>query len=445
MLVLGVCVCAQELKVAAWRADVTPPEGEPLIWVTPVKEVLDPLWAKGLVLEDGRRRYVLVAMDWCGISGAWHLALREAIARGAGTEARFVSLHVVHQHTAPYVDSDAYGILSAAARPPLMLSEAFQTELAGRLQAAAAEAVNRLEPVNQVGTGSTRVERVASARRLWVGGKLVTRFSTDGKKPELAALPEEPIDPLLRTVTLARDGKPLVRLHYYATHPQTWCCDGRVSADIAGAAREQLEKAEGVPQIYFTGGAGDVTVGKYNDGTVAAREALTARLRAGMRESAEKTVYQAATALEWGWVPLRLPARADWREKLAQARDVELDAVVRYRAASVVALAQRTRPLPVTSLRIGSVRLVHLPGEPMLEFQRFARQAFAGEFVAVAGYGDLAPGYLCTDEAHQQGGYEPSASNAGPGTEARVKTAIRRLAQPRREVRTSSATSSRQP
>jgi hypothetical protein len=47
--------------------------------------------------------------------------------------------------------------------------------------------------------------------------------------------------------------------------------------------------------------------------------------------------------------------------------------------------------------------------------------------VAVAGYGDIQPGYLCTDQAFQEGGYEPSASNAGPGTEARVKAAIRAL------------------
>ena len=36
---------------------------------------------------------------------------------------------------------------------------------------------------------------------------------------------------MLRTITLASDGRPLVRLHYYATHPQTFCCDGRVSGD----------------------------------------------------------------------------------------------------------------------------------------------------------------------------------------------------------------------
>jgi hypothetical protein len=61
----------------------------------------------------------------------------------------------------------------------------------------------------------------------------------------------------------------------------------------------------------------------------------------------------------------------------------------------------------------------------MLEFSRYARSL--GREVLAAGYGDISPGYLCTDEAYRQGGYEPSASNVGPGTEAALKNAIRKL------------------
>ena len=63
----------------------------------------------------------------------------------------------------------------------------------------------------------------------------------------------------------------------------------------------------------------------------------------------------------------------------------------------------------------------------MLEFQRYAHVKHPDEFIVIAGYGDMSPGYLCTDRAFAEGGYEPSASNAGPGTEARVKEAIRKL------------------
>ena len=98
-----------------------------------------------------------------------------------------------------------------------------------------------------------------------------------------------------------------------------------------------------------------------------------------------------------------------------------------YRAAIRLAFANRTEPFTATSLTLGDVCILHLPGEPMLEFQKYAQGLRANDFVAVAGYGDLSPGYLCTDRAWTEGGYEPSASNSGPGTETAVKRAIQEV------------------
>jgi hypothetical protein len=86
-----------------------------------------------------------------------------------------------------------------------------------------------------------------------------------------------------------------------------------------------------------------------------------------------------------------------------------------------------SRPIQVSSLQIGKVHIVHLPGEPMLDFQLFAQQAKPRDFVAVAGYGDCGCAYICTDKAIAEGGYEPSASNVGQGSEALLKKAIQAL------------------
>jgi hypothetical protein len=290
------------------------------------------------------------------------------------------------------------------------------------LDAAIREAVAHLEPFDQVGTGKARVERVASVRRILKDGRILTRFSSTVKTPELAAEPEGAIDDEVRTVTLARGGKPLVRLHYYASHPQTFCCDGRVSADFAGAARERQERDEGIPQIYFTGCGGDVTAGKYNTGKDAEREELAERLHTALKASAASTTYQPVRRIEWKYENLSLPPRTDGADYKAAASDQAA-----YRAALTAAFAARTRPLATSAVHLGNVVIVHLPGEPLLEFQRFAQQTGSGQFVAVAGYGDITPGYLCPDEALRQGGYEPSASNAAAGSEARVKDVLRKL------------------
>ncbi len=420
LCLLAVLPAWPQARVAVFRADATPAMGEPLIWTMPTVKVEDPLWAKGIVLESSGERYVICALDWCGVGGATYRMLVARMAKAAGTTPSRVTLHSVHQHTAPYIEGDAYGILRGLEKPPLLMSDGYLNQLAGKLAAAIREA--SYQPFDRVGTGQARVEQVASIRRLPApGGKVTTRYSSDGVKPEMAAAPEGPVDPMLRTITLASGSKPLVRLHYYATHPQTFCCDGTVTADFVGAARAQLEKEEGIAEIYFTGCSGDVTVGKYNDRTVQARQALAGRLLTAMRASAGATRYQPAGRIRWRTAAVSLPKRAA-PDFASAASDDD-----RYRRAIGVAFARRTAPLAISVLEIGSVQVLHLPGEPMLEFQKFAQRVSPAGFIAVAGYGDVAPGYLCTDEAFPQGGYEPSASNAGPGTEPALKSAIQAL------------------
>ena len=418
---LAAAAVESRLRVATFRADVTPAPGEPLIWVTPAARVADPLWAKGVLLDDGRARYVMCAVDWCGMASSTHRLFAEKLASAAGARVSRVAVQAVHQHTAPYIDGDAYQLLEKLPEPPLRMSERFLEEVTNRLARAAREALGRMQLFDRVGTGEARVERVASARRVFVGGKLVTRYSSSGKDPAMAALPEGAIDSLLRTVTLAAGARPLVRLHYYASHPQTFCCDGVVSGDFVGAAREEVERQEGVFQIYFTGCAGDVTVGKYNDGSPEARQALARRLREGMEAAAASTRLAPVSGLRWRTAELALPPRP--RAATAAARSGQ----EQYREAITAAFAERRSPLEASALELGQVTILHLPGEPMLEFQRYAQGLRPQGFVAVAGYGDISPGYLCTDRAFQEGGYEPSAANAGPGTEARVKQAIEKL------------------
>lgn len=405
------------LRMAVFRCDATPARGEPLIWVTPLEQALDPLWAKGVVLESGGRRLVLCTLDWCGLGGAAYRRLQRAVAEAAGGAE--VALHTVHQHAAPYVDGDAYAVLRRLPDPPLLYSEAGLDALAGKLGRAVRRSLEKLRPVEGIGVGQARVERVASARRVWDRGKLVVRYSTGGRDPYQAELPEGAVDPWLKTITFVAGDAPRARLHYYATHPQTFCCDGRASADFVGQARESLEREEGVFQLYFTGCAGDVTVGKYNDGSEGARRALAERLMAGMKAAVANTRMHRPGPVRWRALPLRLPPRDPDRTVESQS-----DPQARYRTACRVAYASRREPLEVLALHLGPVRILHLPGEPMLEFQWYAQRRLRGEWVAVAGYGDIAPGYLCTDQAIREGGYEPSASHLAPGGEALLKRAV---------------------
>ena len=72
---------------------------------------------------------------------------------------------------------------------------------------------------------------------------------------------------------------------------------------------------------------------------------------------------------------------------------------------------------------------LHLPGELFVEYQLAAQRLRPDLFVAMAAYGDYAPGYIGTEVAYSQGGYESGshASLVAPNVERTLMDVIERL------------------
>jgi hypothetical protein len=131
-------------------------------------------------------------------------------------------------------------------------------------------------------------------------------------------------------------------------------------------------------------------------------------------------------------MPLVLPPRTDAELDPAKNRatlaNPKATFAARANAAANLAFVQRIgQPITLSMLAIGNLRILHLPGEPMVEFQLFAQRSAPRQFVAVAGYGDAGTRYICTKEAFTQGGYEPFATRISPDGEAVLKSAMCRL------------------
>ncbi len=422
------------LRIATFSSDVTPPIGHPICagYCPPTASIEDSLEAKGVVIEDGDRRYVLCAVDWGGLSNTAFDMFQQKIAKAAGTDSQRVAVQCLHLHTAPLADGYANEMLAKTEKPIAVHDEKFLRETTDRLARAVEQSIKRLEPFDSIGVGQAKVDRVASSRRIMVDGRIVVRGSSGGKDQKMKDLPEGIIDPMVKTVTFARGQKPLARLHYYATHPQSFYNDGRISSDVPGFARKRIEKKEGVFQVYFTGCGADVAMGKYNNGSREARDELTDRLQTGMEAAIAATKYAPVGPITWRAAPLLLPLRNTDRYNLKTQRKVLATPSApkhrRIEAAEYLAFAQRIeRPIIVSSLQMGDVFLLHLPGETFLEYQLYAQRTAPHKFVAVAGYGEYDPVYLCTEIAFKEGGYEPTEAMSGPKSEPLTKAAIRQL------------------
>jgi|GEM_PF-95997 len=428
---------ANELSVIPFQAEITPPIGQPIGmgFVDYAKSVEHPLLAKGVVLRDQGGTYVLCTLDLMEIHNETYDVLRQIIAKAAGTSERRVALHVLHQHTAPALDETAQKLQLEEDDPRLIASMKYTRMIGSRIAEAIGKGRGSWQTVVSVGTSQARVDRVASNRRILQSDGTIVSRSSSTKDPKLHAAPEGLIDPFLKTVSLiGKEGKPVAQIHYYATHPQSFYRDGRISYDVPGIARERLQKKTGVFQVYFTGCGGDVAFGKYNNGSVEARTEITQRLYAAMEKAAAKVSRSPVTPITWReeMVDLLVRRKPEFLAKHNQAILDDPKASFRQKLKAGFNLAwvqrqQRGELVQLSSLSLGDVTLVHLCGEPFVQYQLAAQKMAPGKFVCVAGYGDCAMSYIGGDQILRDvGGYEQSYAFGG-ACEKILLSAISRL------------------
>jgi hypothetical protein len=423
------------LHLATFSADVTPPIGHPLCggWIEPVRAVDDPLRALGVVLLGMGKPVVLCAVDWCGIRNDAHEAWRKALAEAAHTVPSHVAVQCVHPHNAPFADLEAEKLLQAVKGPP-SLDLKFHAAAVSKTAEAIKNSLAHTMPFTHIGTGQAKVDRVASNRRI-VGdeGKVkYVRYSAT-KDPKIQAEPEGLIDPWLKTLSFWNGDKPRAALHYYATHPMSYYGDGRVTSDFCGLARDKRRQDEpGVFQIYFTGCAGNITAGKYNDGAKENRPILRDRIYQAMKAAWQATKRQEVKEWQWRVEPVKFEPRREKSFGTEESRrileEVKESKARRGNGAFQLAWLKRIdRPIDFACLDFGVAQVLQLPGEPFIEYQLAAQDLKKDSFVCVAGYGDDGPGYIPTGKAFLEGGYEPTVALAAPSERLMKKTLAKLL------------------
>ena len=421
------------LHLAAFSADVTPPVGHPLCggWIEPVRGLDDPLEIVGVVLLGSGAPVVLAAVDWTGLRNEAYRTWRKVIADAAHTVPENVALHCVHPHNAPFADTEAQKLIAQAPGGPPILDLKFFDKVVSASADAVKSSLKTTRRFTNIGIGQAKIEQVASNRRvLGPDGKVKFTRTSATKDAKVRAEPEGLIDPWLKTLSFWDGDAPLAALHYYATHPMSYYGDGRVSADFCGLARRKRRADDDkVFQAYFTGCAGNVTAGKYNDGSKENRPLLRDRVYAGMVEAWKQTKRYPVDNWAWRVHSVKLAPRKEASFGEVESRKVMEDPAApkakRGNAALQLAWLKRVdTPIEITCLHIGPAVVLSLPGEPFIEYQFKAQAIRPDAFVCVAGYGDDGPGYLPTKDAYWQGGYEPTVALSDPATEATLHAAM---------------------
>ena len=423
------------IQLATFQSDITPPLGHPLCagWYPPAQAIADPLAALGIILvPEGQAPIVLCALDWAELSNGDYDRWRGELAQAVGTSAERVAVHCIHAHDTPWPDRDAQDILDAHGYPNVIVAGDWAERARAQAAGAAAEAMQAMQPCSEISVGAAKVDRIASTRRLLgADGKIWAVRWTKTADPAVRAAPEGLIDPLLKTIGFWDGERPLALLHYYAVHPTSMDGTGVVTPEFVGLARNRRTEQDGVPHLYFTGCAGNITAGKYNDGIADNRELFTTRIYEAMVASERAMERQPLGALRWVVEEVCLPPREDLNENalLADINAAAQSAKIHSKAALMLTyLRRRDRPIPLTCLHLNDqVAIAHLPGETFIEYQLHAQAARPDAFVAVAGYGDLGTGYIVLASSFAEGGYEPVDAFVSGAAEALMRTAISKI------------------
>jgi len=424
------------LRLGVFDIDASPPIGSPLAYGI-TEGVETPLSCRGIVLAGAGDPIVLCSVDWIGIANGGQSEFREGLARAVRTTPQRVAVHTIHQHDAPTCDFAADAMLAEYGLSGTAFNTKHARDVIRRAGDAVAAALEHATPVTHVGMGAGSVEKVASNRRILGpdGTVLHTRWTATAD-PKIRAFPVGTIDPELKLISFWNDAEPVAALTYYATHPQSYYRTGLANPDFPGIARNARQEATGVPHIHFTGAAGNVGAGKWNDGAKENRQVLADRVAAGMKrawQSTKKTPLRPED-VRWSFVSVSLPVSPHLDEASLKStlENEEADVARRWQAAKALVWYHRCRngdTIDVSCLTLAKARILHMPGELFVEYSLAARSLRNDLFVVMAAYGDYAPGYIGTAESYAQGGYEvgPHASRTAPTAEDVLMDSVGRL------------------
>ena len=217
--------------------------------------IQDPLYAKVLVLDDGRTRAAIIAMDVTAIGGRrvsqrvlddvgedFLPELRDRVQRELNIPGGHVLVNASHTHP-----------------PGRLLCD--DEEQVDRTFDAVRRAVQNLTAV-KVGTGSGYEDRITINRTLRLkNGRDWTIRHANPCPPDDEVAGVGPIDPEIGILRIDRmDGRPLAVVYNFACHPLFGDARGAITANFPGIASRVIEENLGhdAMALFLQGAGGDI-------------------------------------------------------------------------------------------------------------------------------------------------------------------------------------------
>ena len=425
------------LRIGASKVDITPPVGVPLggyvSRASPSKGIHDPLYARAMVLRTESYSVALVSLDLLGVTREITEKARSIVSELSGIPSSAILIAATHTHSGPSV----LGIHSCEKD---LMTRDYLRALPGYIASAILQADSRCK--------EARVGFAKGTIRGWVVNR---RNPTKGPVDEeiLVMRAEDKEERLISAIV-------------------NFTCHGVVlghnnlliSADYPGYVSRAIESTEGGVSLFLNGACGDInpltprtilervydrSIGTFSEarkmGFSIGGEAL--KLMNSIKQYHEEIELRSATKeIELPLQPLP-EVSAESLDKLRkeythllragktrEARNLRIKISLMEWLQKARRVAKgRTISIEIQAIRIGDLAILGIPGEPLVEIGLHIKKESAAPYTMVVGYANDIVGYIPTERALREGGYEatPPACILGSGTEERIVNAALKL------------------
>lgn len=351
----------------------------------PSRGVHDEIFARAFVFDDGKNKACLIQADVIGFSMEFADEINAEIEKKTGIPRSSIMLTAAHNHGGP--TTRAYG------EPANANLTAYLSELKKNIVAVASDAFNKRVPVSTGFGKGTCTMNINRRARDSEGGITLGRN------------PDGPCDHDVDVVRFDNThSEPIGLLVNWPCHATASGWENyQITGDWPGAAARYINKhfKEGLPVAITAGASGDINpiYGPGNDfkeidaiGLVLGEEivAITKQITSG-KPGTVRTLFREIEVPGKEKSATRMP-----NEKIIPGKPTKLRFSV---------------------IKIGSIVLAGISGELMTSIGMQVKEQSPFNRTIILTHTNGSSGYLCTDAAYQEGGYEPMVSRTIPGVE----------------------------
>lgn len=416
-----------DLKVGYCKLDITPGESLPMAGLgnsaqRKSKAVLEPIFATCIALTDSKENTALFfSLDIQNAYGPV-AGFREAVSKAVGLPESQVMMSFTHNHSSVDIDNRTEESI-----------ERYNKTLCALLVEAAKNAIADRK-VSQMYFAAVKTKGLNFVRRYIMndGSLCGDNF---GSMESGIRCHETEADPMLQLIRFEREDSRAVLMTNFQTHSNYTIHSGMLSSDVAGAFRDALEEASGCRVIHFNGASGNINPkSRIPEENIAADHRDWGRRLALFAMSA---VFKAVPDAELKMDQFTFQAKANHSQDhlvpvATQIRDTFYATNDRalckemgmphgitsaYHAIAIVGNSRLPETIPVHMFvfSMGDVAFAFAPIEMFDTNGMYIKEHSPFGMTFICGYSNYCQGYMPSEVAGENSGYEVLTSIFAPG------------------------------